>query len=82
MADLCDLMDEWVERGAEKKIERTYEDLYFPLYDENGVDMKDGIHVREGCERCKKALTNAIKKCVFLKKNQYFCFCCYSFSFR
>ena len=65
MADLCDLMDEWVERGAEKKIERTYEDLYFPLYDENGVDMKDGIHVREGCERCKKALTNAIKKCVF-----------------
>jgi hypothetical protein len=65
MADLCDLMDEWVERGAEKKIERTYEDLYFPLYDENGVDMKDGVNVRKGCERCKKALTNAIKKCVF-----------------
>ena len=65
MADLYDLMDEWVKRGAEKKMERTYEDLYFPLYDEDGVDMKDGVHVREGCVRCKKALTNAIKKCVF-----------------
>ena len=65
MADLCDLMEDWVERGADKKIERTYQDLYFPLYDEKVVDMKDGVHVREGCVVCKKALTKAIKKCVF-----------------
>ena len=38
-------------KRSRKKIERTYEDLYFPLYDENGVDMKDGVHVRKGCER-------------------------------
>ena len=66
MCDFHDLMNGWVERGARRGVERMYQDLFFCDYDEERVvDMRNKVHVRNGCLKCKKALVDAVKKSAF-----------------